>query len=421
MALQMKISKRSAARRGLLLLGTYLFLLALSYGFPVTCDDWYFTARSPVDLYNAYYRGYTLSVSHAIAFNGRYLGNFLVGFLGSSETMRHIVSNLILLGVLLAVCKLCQVRKPSWYAVAAALVICLPPTLYAQTYAWSAGFLNYVPPALLVLLYFDQADRCFSDPVALRRPWTALPMLLLGFVSQFFAENITVGLCLLAAVVFVLRWRTKGFSWGLAGHLTGAVLGAVLMFLAPGYRLIGTGEDTYRSVASGLSSMIEMILDHFSQITGFLTGSNWLLLMLLTVCCAGLYWGKKLGWKERLSLTAVLLPPVYFVVNQLFLTELWGNRYVQTASVVVDRLMNVAYLLGVARTVWRLAGESALRRKLLLCLGGIVAFSAPLLVVSPVSARCVYLPHILMICIILLLAQHILPAFPGRKPCCGFP
>lgn len=146
-----------AQRRGklaLTLLLSYAFLLMLSKGFAVTGDDWFFTTKTqsegPV---TAFLRGVHVAAQHYETTNGRLLGNFLSGMLGCSKALRELVRCGVILGIVAAVWRLCKIEKPIGRVCALALLVALPAELFSESYAWAAGFFNYVPPALLVLLY----------------------------------------------------------------------------------------------------------------------------------------------------------------------------------------------------------------------------------------------------------------------------
>lgn len=391
----------------------FAVLLVLSYGYPVIGDDWYFTKEYQVyPFLKAFKHGWLVMRSHAIGINGRYLGNYLVALFGCSEIARQIVRCAIMLVIVVCICRLHRCKSFAAYCAAFVLTIAVPTALYAQTYAWSAGFFNYVPPALLVLLYFPM----LSDTQR-GRPRQAILPFLLGVCSQLFSENVTVGLLLYCSVLFAVHTKRHGFSYKLFGHLLGLVVGCVAMFLAPGYRRIGSDADTYRDVAVGIGAIVEMVGVNASQIATYLFAENWGVLTLMTASCVILLdpFSAKLSKRKVILLCCLLIPCVYFVIDAAVLAELYKESTTQVIASALTCFMTVIYLVGLCGAILTI-GSKEIREKLLLYLGGALAFSAPLLIVSPVSIRCVYLPYILLVCMALLLLRAAMQRIPRGRP-----
>ena len=139
---------------------TYCFLLLLSRGFVTSGDDWFFTSRTMDEsLAQALKNGWANATGHYRGTNGRLLGNGFSKSLGCSEFWREIVRCGMMLTILLLICRVAKLRDLTLYAVALTMFIALPKDLYAQAYAWAAGFFNYVPPMIGILLYILRVGR----------------------------------------------------------------------------------------------------------------------------------------------------------------------------------------------------------------------------------------------------------------------
>ena len=103
--------------------------------------------------------GWANATGHYRGTNGRLLGNGFSKSFGCSEFWREIARCGIILGILLLLCRMAKLRTLSMYAAALMLVVALPTDLYAQAYAWAAGFFNYVPPLVVILTYVLRVDR----------------------------------------------------------------------------------------------------------------------------------------------------------------------------------------------------------------------------------------------------------------------
>ena len=112
-------------------------------------------------------------------------------------------------------------------------------------------------------------------------------LLLLGLCTQFFAEHVTVAVCLLSVLLWIgyLAYARR-CSWKLTGYTLGALAGAVLMFCAPGYRNIG--EEGYRTISQSASDLMAVVQGNFLKITGCLTEDNWGVIGLLSAACIAL-------------------------------------------------------------------------------------------------------------------------------------
>lgn len=401
--------KREIILRALLLIGTYAFLLLLSYGFPVTGDDWWFTTRYQNEsIPAALNKGFHTAVNHYYTTNGRYIGNFLSGAMGCSKLLREFVRCGCIFGIFLSICHICKIRKLYGYLAALALTIALPTQIYAQTYAWAAGFFNYVPPTLFLLLYLSAVISRFSRKNS-ETPLWVLPYFLLGLCTQFFVENVSVAMCLLSGA-FCVAWvvRNKKISWRLAGHLAGALIGCVLMFLAPGYQNVGT--EGYREIPQGLSALLG-IARNFSIITNNLLENNWLVVGLLTALCLYLLFRVKTeSVRARKTKCAgilmLCLASAFFYVDQAILHTMLYNDYVAALIVLLEALFVLCYLGGIIIAVWLGISDSTEKWKALLFPGTAVCILAPLLVVNPIGPRCLYLPHILLVCTVLCIGRY---------------
>lgn len=414
-------------RRVLLLLAVWLFLLLLCRAFPVSGDDWFFLTRAQdLSLISAVKRGIATARQHYATTNGRLMGNFLSGMLGCSDGLRALVRSAVLLGVFACVCRVCKIQTICGALLALALTVALPSTVFAQSYAWAAGFFNYVPPVLLLLIYLDTAARKIAGASAASfSAYSCAAYLLLGFLTQLFVENVTIGVCLFSGAVCIwLRVRCGRFDGRLAGHFVGALLGALVMFLAPGYRNVG--QEGYREMALSVSGLFAILQENIPIITRTLLEDNWLLIAPLSALCALLLCrakpaGKRGAIARKIALALLALAPAFFYCNQHILLEMAYNRYVFWLSLALDVAFALGYLCAIAAALWQGVGERAIRIAALLFLGAAAVFLAPLLVVQPVGPRCLYLPHMLLVCTLLCAGRACVKSLPQTAQALRWP
>lgn len=413
-----RINAKRRLQLALALLLSYAFLLTLSVGFPVTGDDWFFTTKTqsePISV--AFSRGVHVATQHYETTNGRLLGNFLSGMLGCSKLLRELVRCGVILGIVVCVCRLCEIRTGVGRVCALALLVSLPAGLFSESYAWAAGFFNYVPPVLLVLFYLLRLERGDGSS----NFFYILEGALLGFAAQLFCEHVTLVLCAFSALVFAADCkRQKRVDGFLLSHLIGALAGALVMFLAPGYH--SEQSAGYRDVASGLSGLLSTIETNLPVIARTLFGKNQIVILPLAACAAALLLQSKPQTKKtqnikRASLLALLLAPVFYFCDDVMfapLRPLSYNLHVAILALALEVVVMLAFFAAIT-AVFALCFEKKDRRRGFVLLALAAGLSAPFLVVSPVGPRCLYGSDVLLICVLLIFAREALRFLPLLK------
>lgn len=398
-------------RAAVVIILTFCFLLLLSRGFVTSGDDWYFTSRDTGEsLIDALQNGFANARGHYISTNGRLLGNALSRIVGSSDLWRELLRCGIILVVLLQICRMAKIRSFKAYLLALTLVIALPSDIYTQSYAWAAGFFNYVPPIMMIFAYIFRVDRLLEregDSAML-----GLGMLLLGFTTQFYVENVTVGMCLFSGIVLVWYAIThKKLSISLCGHFVGAVLGCILMLSAPGYSNVNT--EGYRQVSQNFEELMKTVQTNFFQITGYLTERNWVVIGGLTVVCLLLLLRtREKGFAHKAAMVCLMVCPVYFYANYNILSTLRCVEWIKNLTFWLDVAFNAAYLLAVLAAVLLGVEDAVRKRRGVLCILAVPMIFGPLVAVTPIGPRCLYIPYMLLVCLLLVLGVELAEKLP---------
>lgn len=205
--------------------------------------------------------------------NCRYAGNLVEIIITRSVPVKDIFMGLCF--ALLPVSFLAVLRQTDgepnrpWMTLVLAniLILCMPRGMWRQTYGWIAGFANYVPSALLMLL-------CHGLLLRKREKATPLAMLgafALGLVSQLFLENTAIYLTAAALFFVVLRWVLDKKPDGvLIAFFIAAALGLVIMFSSSiygelfrkGYVLDGTRAFNF-PMGEGLKYKILLSMKYY--------------------------------------------------------------------------------------------------------------------------------------------------------------
>ncbi|MCI8304889.1 MAG: hypothetical protein HFF52_09770 [Lawsonibacter sp.] len=381
------------AGRALCLLLLFAGLFALCRLFPIVGDDWFREAlgaslHSPAGLLKEV-------AARWATVNGRILGNVLSYSAGSRPLLRELMRALFTLALIALLSRLTGLTGWRGLLLCAMGALALPQAMFCQIYPWAAGFFNYVPPAAALLASLCLVRPALDGELLDEGPLRSAGLLLLGFCQQLFVENNTLyALC--AALVLLVWYRLEQRLWspGLLALLLGCALGAALLFASPSYRLIGGGEGAYQSgLGGGLAGLLSAALVNLPQV------ARWFLLS-----CPVLY-------SSFTALTLVLLARrrtrrpgdrVLGVLIGLGCLGLILGQLLSPGEVSVRRLVLAAAIA--AGAVWWLAVTAALwlwlpgrvSRVLFLWLSAPVA-AGPLLFVSPIGPRCLFLSYVLML------------------------
>jgi hypothetical protein len=374
----------------------FLVLLFLCWLFPLTGDDWFredlgLGLHSIPDLVReVIYRWQTT--------NGRILGNVLAYSAGGRKVLRELMRSAILLAAIAVVCRHWKKGSPAGLMLTAAALLSLPYGMFREIYPWAAGFFNYVPPVVLLLAALCLLEPVFDDQPLRESRLRAAAVFLLGFCGQLFIETNTLyAICAALALLAWYGWRQKKLSPVLLAFLLGAVLGAVLLFASPSYQLISQSGGYQLDLSQGLSSLIATARANYRVVLNYLISGCPVLFLSLTGL--GLAWFTRSArqWPDKLAAAVLVLGCAYFTVNQT-------TALLVRANPLVVLLWGLALALG----CWRWLPEDGRRVRALFFGCSSVVAAAPLLFVSPIGPRCLYLSYVFL----LLTAGQMLSALP---------
>lgn len=368
----------------LLYLGGFLLLAVLFYLAPLTHDDWYYEGGYSLSALLT-----TRSIGWYQTLNGRILGNALEGFTATHKLLRALIQALFVFGIWRTAASLLKLPTAGELLLMAGIVL-LPSGLYAQTYGWGAGFFNYVPEMLLLLvcawlIYRWQSGACRNKALS------GMAALLCALCAQLHAENFTVISMMLGAglivltIAPVLRQNRAALLSGI-----GFLLGGAIMFASPAY------HQGYYTVSTNL---MERILENYQTVSFYTLGYHVIASLLLTVSAVFLLWNREIKWSRsvKYAVTAVLvLLQLYFIgYHQILGDQLMVHS--QEITDGLDFLANVVYVLLIFACTMKL--PVSIERKCLTLIPLVLAvfYAGPLLVVSPIGPRCFYSTWILML------------------------
>ena len=378
-----KARRREELLQGVGLAALFLALLALCWLFPVIGDDWFReemgrNLAGPVDLWNKVIDGWK-------TYNGRIFGNILAYAAGSRKVLRELLRALFTLGTIYFAARNGGSRKIWGVLLSAAVLLALPREMFAQIYPWAAGFFNYVPPVALLLAAFWLLRAVFQErPVPEGGP-RAAAVFLLGFCSQFFIENYTLyGAWAGVILVVWYRWRQRRWSAAVNSFCAGTLLGALLLFLSPSYGLIWSSGGAYETgLGQGAAGLLATMQKNQEVVFEYLISGCPVLFLSLTGL--GGVWFLRSRRTAADWGTAALLAAgcLYFGANAI--APVWPEA---------DPAVAVLWGLALGVGCWRWLPKGEYRNRAVFFWASSAVAALPLLAVSPIGPRCLYLSYV---------------------------
>lgn len=384
-------------------LGIFLVLFYICWCFPVIADDWYAVGdhHSLMDMF-------TIIKDRYLSLNGRVLGNSFLHYFIDHKFVLCLIRCGTIFSIAWIICRFNEARGLIHFLAALALVFCLPKAVFAQTYPWAAGFFNYVPPVLLILLYLYLIRGIFSHQEIKSSVPSLFLVFFLGVSSQLFVEHMTVYNVVMAAAVAV--WYLvvqKKISWLTVSYALGAMAGCTIMFSSPALK-----SGDYRTSPAGLDELIQMARKQYGIVSALTIGTNYLLTVLLSLVFLYLiYQGVKKGIGRRylsviLSVILTAAPFYFYAANNLIKENFYING--SAIALLIDIAVTFGYFLALLATGVLYGETLAQKTKTVFLLCSILVLNGPLLIVSPIGPRNFYGSYILLICLLFVHLPQIL-------------
>ena len=388
----------------------------LVYLFPLSGDDWAWGAQLGIDRLANGFENY----------NGRYAGNLLVLILTRSKVLRIIVMGTSFVCACIFPRMLSESKSVLFYMCGAVLFLLMPMETFVQAIVWTSGYSNYVPPILLIMLYFILIKNIFGHDMPRYSKGMPLLTVCIGFVSSLFMENVTLYniVASVAVIIFcAIRFKRAYFTHIL--HFVGSILGALLMFSNSAYGFIATGEDTYRTTAfGGYFKLKEMIASHMDTVFELFFENNVIALFIFSLLCVGvclLYLSNEESKKRKICGVIMTLINIVtlFIIYAKGQFKDWSVAMLSSRPVLVETaflaLISVTYFVSATIVIVICVKDKKTVYKSLFLLGGVAALIAPLMLVEPIGPRCFFPPYLMLITECVVLGVYIKDNLPLSK------
>lgn len=271
----------------------FLPLFAFAAAFVIFCVIFRFAPLTSDDIEFAGLRLTSLSeiVRHSLSYgNGRFLGNAGAVIMASNTAVRTLVRAFALASITVLIPYAVGAKKKETYLISLLLTLWIAPRIFAQAYAWSSGFQNYIPPVLAMSAVCAAMRFCERSVRPLWcRVLVCAGVTIVGFCGQLYAEHSTCVAIIAAAVLLVVaiircrRILAPAVCW-----FASTALGGLAMFLIPKlFAPEGTRSELYRRwvfESGDAKKIIDTIFTDWSFLLSYLAGSLALVeLLTLTV------------------------------------------------------------------------------------------------------------------------------------------
>ncbi len=379
------MKKNSKSNKKDLLIEITLFLITtiIFYFAPYTHDDWAWGGSLGLERLASYFKDY----------NGRWVGNLVVLLLTRCRILKAFVTSITLYLIVKLIKKLVNIKNDHIAYIAMILLMLMPYRIFAQALAWTSGFSNYTISFLLTMIFIYLNRNIFKNEPEKSNKKLIIPLLILGFVSALFLENLTIYNIVLAIfVVGYQLFKNKKINISNFAYLIGSISGAILMFSNGAYHNISNAGDEYRTIAQD-SIIMGSIQKYFNLMYKYIFRNNYVInavigVLFLIVIYKYLKKNNKLSKikKTILCLTSLVLigylgytSYVIFNANlNVFIYENYRNYFEGLISI----LFFIALIIGTFTVT-----DKEKRNRLLFYLASIVILTGPLFIVTPIGPR----------------------------------
>ena len=367
----------------------FILVLLISCTFLCVGDDWAWGTGVGIERLNNWFKDY----------NGRYLSNLLIILISRLDSLR-ILTTAITTTLIIVYLKKVSNTKKDVYPLIFLLIFSTPINIFKNTIAWASGFVNYVLPILLVLIFLNYIKRINTKEINNKFTHTIF-MFILGIASCLIVEHITI-YCV-ALIIFVNIYyfiKYKKISKLLVSYSIGVIIGTTIMFSNGAYLKVATGEDFYRTAATSVSFIEKISTTFFDTIYINLIFNNYIVNIIISILL--IYITLQNENKHKKLLKAIsLIPSSYTLYTILKIINpnwnIFGNL-----TTIFEGITTIIYCLAVLYiTIFNNTSKKYQKEKLAFILISVVIIAGPLLVVTPVTPRC-FFPCYIMICLYII-------------------
>ncbi|MBS4218955.1 hypothetical protein KHA96_11575 [Bacillus sp. FJAT-49711] len=383
----------------------YIFFFLLSYNVPLTGDDWAWGTNIGIKRLKSGFADY----------NGRYLSNILEIILTRYDLLRYITIALFSTLLVYIVGKLTDHQnKNTTYLLSFILFLLIPIRIFSQTFGWTAGFVNYVPSVVLLLLYIFIVRNIFDETKPTYRKWQSFIIFPLGLATQLIVEHVTLFALFTSAciVVFTYLRHKKVYAIHLS-YMFSVIVGSIIMFTNSAYINVLKGNDDYRTVNNDLAAQTGL----FDRIYEAYSGNMYKLLflnnMVVNVLIGILIIVLLVRFVSSSKWVNFVLKPILlsvisgFILFLLVFKNVLGRNFLGVYTNDFEAIISLLFFISVIVSIVLFVKIRETKFRLLYYLSGIVLLTAPFIFITPFGPRCVFASYTFMVLVALELFSYL--------------
>ena len=330
--------------------------------------------------------------------NGRYVTNLLTYAITHSNIIRAISGTALLFGLFILMALMMR-RKgvDTFWAVifSAAANYSIPRSIAYLTTNWISGITNYVLSIVLTFVFLYICKPAFNGEKFRQSQLVGVFTLILGFISAFCLENVTIYNSALASFMIVYYWvRFKKIHFINIGYFVGSVAGLLIMLFNKNYSsIIGQNQDDIgnRHVEFAFADIIQTI---YNDIIMYFAKPFYLIHLCIAVCLTLLFFKKYQSIKNaqnhkyaKYCIVIVILFAVYsfFIKDKMDLVVIdmhYRIRAFETAFAFV-------YIISAVYLAYCVLDKIVFFRFTFYIIS-VILVTAPFVVVKPINSRCFF-------------------------------
>ena len=388
-----KVNKRVINKDRIIKILIFLIITSIFYFAPYAHDDWAWGTQIGIERLHSYFENY----------NGRWAGNILVLVLTRCRLFKALFSSLTMMMIVGIINRIINKSNSKIIYLVTSLIMLMPYTIIAQTLSWTSGFSNYVISFALVLLFiYLNIDIINNEEKIKSNKILIVPLLLLGFITSLFLENLTIYNLLLVVFLIIYQLiKNKKVKIENVFYFIGSLAGTILMFSNGAYHNIANASDQYRTIEQG-NFIIRAIKTYFSTIYKFLIQDNFIInifigILILLITINFLKNNKDIKRTKRFTLGINSVIIVGYITYIVFLT-ISGNSNVfitEKYQTLIEGIIAILFFLAILISSVIAIDNKKIKQRIAFDLISIVVLTGPLLIVTPIGPRNFFMSYVL--------------------------
>ncbi|MGG3272400.1 DUF6056 family protein [Priestia aryabhattai] len=378
-----------------------IFFGFIAYSVPLTGDDWTWATHIGIDRLNSSFENY----------NGRYVSNILEIIVTRVEWLRILIATIISTLLVFTTAKITE-KKDRKVSVLLSffLFIMIPTKIFSQTFGWTAGYVNYIPSIVLLLIYLLIVKNIMGEETPTYNKNLNYLVILLGLITPLIVEHVTLFALYTGFLVIVYTYlKHKKHYLVHWAYFISTIIGSIVMFTNGAYLRVLSGQDTYRSVKENTGILHRFYSTYKESMYQFLFSENVLVQLIISVLVILLLL-RATTPKKRIENGLKILFLFVIVGFDLFILifkGILGNEYLGIYTLDFEAIFSIIYFLTICISVLLFIQERTSKIKLIYYLSGVILLIIPFVFIAPFGPRCVFGTYTFMVLFILELLSYL--------------